>query len=221
MPSVIDTCNEALAEIGAGSITSLDEGSVEARECARFYPTALADLIETHDWGFAKRRTNLARIVNDRQQEWMYAFARPSGIGSLIAILPSEERLIEQFGPLRYAEEAGVIYTNVARPILEYTSQTIDPGAMPALFRRALVYELAARLAMPVVKDRQVKGDMIQLAAAARGRAMADDMNRNPRRTVEYVSDATKARLGIPLDNDGLAVDFEPIGDLTITIVDG
>lgn len=218
MPSVLDTCNEALAEIGAGSIASLDEPSIEAAACKRFYQSTVHDMIELHDWGFAKRRTMLARILNDRNFQWLYAYAKPMDVASLVAILPSDARLVEGLGPIRYEEDAGAIYTNVARAMLEYTTQNINPGAMPALFRRALVYELAARLAMPVMKDRKVKGDMIQLSEATRLRAMADDLNRHPRRQVEYLDDVSRLRMGIP-EGEPVAP-FEPMAEIVITIND-
>jgi hypothetical protein len=218
MPSVIDTCNEALAEIGAGSIAALTEPSIEAAACKRFYQSCVRDMIEMHDWGFAKRRTLLARIINDRPHEWLYSYAKPADVGSLVAIVPSDGRMVEGLGPLRYAEEAGAIYTNVARAMLEYTTQAVEPGDMPALFRRALVYELASRLAMPVMKDRKTKGDMIQLSTAARREAMADDLNRNPRQQVRYMDEITRSRLGIP---EGEAVQlFEPMAEIVITIND-
>lgn len=217
MSGILDTCNEALAEIGAGSIAALDEPSVEAAACKRFYAPTVRDLIEVHDWGFTIRRAQLARLINDRQYQWMYAYARPADVGSLIAILPPDARLCEELGPIRYQEDGGIIYTNVAGAVLEYTTQAIGPAEMPALFRRALVYELAARLAMPVVKDRRIKGDMIQLAEATRLRAMADDMNRNPQRQIRYVDEVTRERLG--LASGPAATPFEPIDEIAITIV--
>lgn len=216
MPSVLDTCNEALAEIGAGTIASIDEPSVEAAACRRFYQPTVRDLIEMHDWGFAKRRVQLARLLNDRQAEWLYAYATPSDVASLVAIVPSDARLLSELGPLRYAQEADVIYTNVARAMLEYTTQNIKPSDMTALFRRALVYELAARLVMPIIKDRRIKGDLIQLAEAARREAMADDINRNPRREIGYVDDVTRLRLGIP-EGEVMGA-FEPMEEVTLNI---
>lgn len=216
MPSVLDTCNEALAEIGAGTIASIDEPSVEAATCRRFYKPTLNDMIEMHDWGFAKRRVVLARISNDRQTQWMYAYATPSDVASLVAIVPSDGGVYAELGPLRYAQEADVIYSNIPRATLEYTTQDIGPANMTALFRRALVYELASRLVMPIIKDRSIRGDMIQLAQAARREAMADDMNRNPQKAVEYIDDVTRLRMGIC--GGEVTAPFEPMEEITLNI---
>ena len=210
----IDTCNEALAEIGADTIASLDEASVGAAECNRSYAPALADLLEVHDWGFSIRRQALALKVNDRPGEWAYAYAKPSNVASLRRVLPGfvstgavaypawgwwSFQPWAAFGPVPYVEDASTIYTGLDQAVLEYSSSVAGEDIMPALFRRALVYELASRLAMPIRKDRQLKGDMIQMARTARAIAMADDENRYPRQTLEYVSDATLVRGGWPL----------------------
>lgn len=209
----IDTCNEALAEIGADTIASLDEQSVAAAECRRAYLPALADLLEIHDWGFAIRRQTLAMKVNDRLGEWAYAYAKPANVASLRRILPAYSttgaitypawgwwsyRFWDALGPIPYVEDASTIYTGIDLAVLEYVSSVATEDQMPALFRRALVYELASRIAMPIRKDRQLKGDMIAMAERARNVAMADDMNRYPRQEQEYVSEAALARGGWP-----------------------
>lgn len=209
MPGVVDTCNEALAEIGAGSIVALDEGSPEAKACNRFYASVVADLLDLHEWGFTNRRRVLAERVNDRPGEWGYAYAVPNGAVSLRSILPSLDAaspwywpgapLYGSYAPLAFIEEAGTIYANVSPAVLEYATDQIEPGDMPALFRRAVVYELASRIAMPVLRDRRIKGDVLQLAIAARTEAMVDDENRYPRRQRAYVSDAELARNGWPV----------------------
>lgn len=209
--AMIDICNEALAEIGADSIASINEASVSAKECARWYNTTLADLLELHDWGFAIRRLSLTLVPNDRAGEWAYAYAKPPTVASLIRILPGisdgDNGGYPACGLLRggrwddlpaipYVEDAGTIYANIRFAVLEYSSSAIDDALIPALFRRAFVYELASRLAMPIRKDRQVKGDLIKLALNARAIAMADDMNRYPRRDPVTLDDVSMARIG-------------------------
>ena len=47
MATLITLCNQALAEIAKGQIASLDESSLEARECVRFAQPLLNEMI---DW---------------------------------------------------------------------------------------------------------------------------------------------------------------------------
>lgn len=209
MASQIDLCNEALSEIGADTIASLDEPSVAAKECRRFFASVVADMLELHDWGFNVARVVLAAIPNDRPTEWLAAYAKPADCASLLRVLPYQEGSTEPLyaaWPLwaqaqtgwqgTFIEDSGVIYTGLSPAVLEYTRSTVTVDQMPALFRRAVVYELASRLAIPVKKDRQLKGDTVQLAAAARADAMADDMNRYPRRQREYPDPVSIVREG-------------------------
>jgi hypothetical protein len=207
--AVVDTCNEALAEVGADTIQSIDEGSLSSKECKRHYADCVADLLALHDWGAAIKRVALAEVVNDRPGEWCYAYAKPADAGNLRRVLPqvtAESGVIyptwgwwsyawwDAIGPLPFVEDAGTIYTHVEAAILEYTVSVLGEADMRPLFRRALVITLAARIAFPLKKDRQLRGDMIAMADNAVRIAMADDQNRYPRVQQEYVSDIELVR---------------------------
>ncbi len=56
MASVVSICNEALAEISADAIESLDERSVSAVECSRAFDNVLSDVLARHDWEFNRTR---------------------------------------------------------------------------------------------------------------------------------------------------------------------
>ena len=63
----ITVCNLALGELRAAPIIDIAEDSLEARECARYYPQCLRIMLERHDWAFANRRASLAELsINNR-----------------------------------------------------------------------------------------------------------------------------------------------------------
>lgn len=210
--------NDALSELPSAPITAEDEQSLEAAETERVYDQALKELLEAHDWGFANRRVALAVVANTRDSEWLYAYAVPADMGTPKGIVPDWEGMglgipVEGlFTPpyyevwsgagsaFEYLIENGVIYTNVENAAFEYGASTVSEAVMPAMFARALALEIASRIAMPIKKDRELKGDLIKQAEAAKARAMADDENRNPRRHgIGYVSEAAMARAGYGL----------------------
>ena len=91
MASEVDICNLALSHLGdEASVASLDppEGSAQAERCAQFYPIARDTLLESHDWGFAVRRTQLARL-DVETWTWTFGYTRPSEALTLRAVLPS------------------------------------------------------------------------------------------------------------------------------------
>jgi hypothetical protein len=215
--SRIEICNQAIAELPAKAIQSVDENSLEARECRRFYPQVIREMLEgPHDWSFQNRRVILAQLAtNGRDREWAYAYALPADMGTPIRVLPDFDSLglgipvplpgdpymetwATQLGTIEvpYIVENGVIYTNAATATLEYGVNDIEEVVIGPLVERAIVAELASRLAVPVKKDRKLKGELIQEAEVAWARAMADDLNRQPQSYPDYVSEVMAARSG-------------------------
>lgn len=209
--ALITCCNEALAQIAAGSIASLTEPSIEARECARFAPTLLAEMADWTEWHWLVRTVTLAQVSNDRLAEWNYAYAVPADMAQPLVIREVEDDAdalptygpynfpLQDAAPVRFIVEGGLIYTNVETARLVYTTSVLEAAAMPPLVRRAFVLELAARIALPVKKDAAIAQALQQQAEVARARAMADEQNKSPRMATRYVSEVEWARAGVGL----------------------
>lgn len=218
MPSRIAIKNEALAELSVARITAEDEPSVAARETAAVYDDCKRDLLESHPWGFATRRTILAEVTNTRSSEWLVAYAVPSDMATPRYLIPDLSTLglglplpgssippyYEVWSGLNFGAypafilENGVIYSNIETASLEYGASDINESVMPGLFRRALALEIATRIVMPIKKDRQLKGDLIKQAEAQKSRAMAEDDNRYPKAypNMGYMNEVGLARSG-------------------------
>jgi hypothetical protein len=201
----ITICNLALGEIRAPAIADITEDSIEAQNCARYYPQCLKLMLERYNWSFATRICALAEFtVNPRATEWLHAYALPSDMAYAKRLVPngvaggvpldSRFRAWPSEWGQAYIVEAGVLYSNVQNAILEYSAIDIPEAVMPAMFTDALTYYLAARLAVPLRDSRQIKGEMLQQAEAAIHRAMADDANRQQQRDVVAVDEVTAAR---------------------------
>ena len=211
MADRLTLCNNALAEIAADPINSLVERSIGGRECLRFYPQVLAEMLTWTDFDFAIRRVGLALTANDRLGEWLYRYGRPSDLAVALRIVPlvaTQAINLPEFGPYRFPEwdelgprpfllADGAIYANEENAILEYQRNTVEEARIDPLTARAMELELAARLAMPIKKSRELKGDLIKQAEVARQRAVAASENRHPRRQTDYISPVEYARLGL------------------------
>lgn len=208
MASAVSISNEALSAIAADSIAKLDETSAAAVECNRHFGNAVTDLLERNEWGFQVRRVVGAGLTNDRPAEWRFAYAKPGDAAKVLRVLPPDEAsypewgvyqtpIWEAYGPIPFIEINGVVYCNVENATLEFASNGVSISDFPPLFRRAVAIELAARVAYPIKKDRQLRGDMISLSEVMLARAIADDRNRYPHRQQDYVSEAELARAGI------------------------
>lgn len=214
--SQISICNGALDECPAGTINSIDEHDVGALACKRRYQPTLEDLLGEHDYDAAVRRATLAETINDRPGEWRYAYKMPENVASPKRILPSytaafvSSAYVLQPGQqawtgvgffpgnvgARYRVGGDRIYCDLPAAVLEYTSYDIRLADFRPLFFRAFELELAARIVMPILKDRARQKELISMAEVARQRAMADDLNSSPERTFDFVSEEAAVRLG-------------------------
>lgn len=188
MADQISICNQALAEIVAEPIESLNEQSLGARECGRYYDQALRAILETHPWGFATRRAILPATINSRPVEWLASFALPTDIAKPLKVMSLAQVagsgvswwLDDSILGVPYIIEGAILYCQVADAVLAYTTTDVNASAFSAKFVDALAFELASRIVMPIKKSREMKGDLIKQAENAKQRAMADDMNRQP-----------------------------------------
>lgn len=208
--------NLALDEIRAGSVLTENEDSTEAKSCRKHYPQVLAEMLDHRDFSFQTQRSLLTETAaNDRVAEWAYAYALPGNMAAAIRVIPD----MTGFGlgvpiPLvgdPYAEVWGVtgrfvespyiisgttLYTHVPSATLEYSINDITGLALRPRVERALMLDLAARLAVPVKGDREMKRELTGQARVAWEEAVADDRNRQPTQDGQYMSEREIARAG-------------------------
>lgn len=213
--SITEICNEAISDLPAHPVTSIDDGSKEAEECDRHLNGVVADLIGEHDWGHVRRRIALAAVANDREGEWGYAYAFPDEMISPIRLIrnydaPSAADVIVTpllYWPLLdlgymeipYTLADGVLYTDLDSAILEYSTDAVEPTKWPPLFAQAVIRLLAARIYRPILGEKaDTREYMVKYTAARQAIdfAVADDLNRYPRQRKAFVSEAELARRG-------------------------
>lgn len=78
--SDINICNMALGKLGRSinPIQSFTENSVEAKTCLLWYDQARRELLELHDWSFARARITMALHSDAPPSEWVYRYQMPS-----------------------------------------------------------------------------------------------------------------------------------------------
>lgn len=224
MSSLIEMCNRALSELAVGGIASLDDASIEARECSKFAPALLAEISGWHDWQDHIASVTLAVVTNDRPNEWTWAYGEPSDMEQPLAIrrlaidtsstaLPdgmwadTPDQWRPQLGdyafpaqdasPIAFIREGGVIYCNVENAVLRYQQVVTDAAVLSPRLGRAFELELAGRICLPLRKDPQFAQMLKQQAEVERQRAISDDMNKHPRPPAKYTSAAAYARYGL------------------------
>lgn len=211
--NIVQLCNEAISDLPAHPITGIDDSRTEARECNRHLNGVVAELIGMHDWVFARRRVSLAPVANDRPGEWAYAYALPDEIVSPIVLVrdysataaPGIVVMPMMYWPtisagldlIDYTLADSKLYTNLDLAILEYSLDAVEPNKWHPLFQQAVIRLLAARIYRPVLGEKADTREWVikqQSAERALNEAIADDLNRFPRRRKDFVPEAVMIR---------------------------
>ena len=210
MPINVNICNLALGHVFAPEIADPEEDTREAQVCRRFYQHCFDVLIERFDWSFCTRIQSLAALVtNDRASEWGYAYSLPADCATPLRLVPTDiggvyksldwpfDYNVPALWQSTYEVQNGTLYSNVSGAVLEYTTNAPDDSRLTAMFRDALSKYLAAYIVMPLTNaGADAKKALLQDAEVATLRAIADDQNRNPRRTSVDYNEVGAARNG-------------------------
>lgn len=193
-------CNMALVEVPHSTMASMDEKSQAAQECSRVYVQCRDEMLAQYQWPFATRLQALATTTNDRTCDWRGAFALPDDYVRRIEVRPdlsvqTDYRHVHRSPTHPYIMANGRLYANWPGVILEYTSSAVTPAEFPSLFVHALALAIASRIVMPLLKSRERQGDLIKAAQTAWERAVAEEMNQAPTRTLDFLPHDARARL--------------------------
>lgn len=183
MSSEIDIYNMALSHVGT-TVTVQDklERSVERITCSRFYETARDALLayKSCDWRFAETSVLLADIGSP-PTNWLYQYAYPNDcIRPMYIVIPGlqaprdDQRIVFQVSG---GASSRVILTNQPEAELRYIQRITEAERYTAPFVEALALRLASMIAMPLVKDKSLRDELLQLSEQAIQVAMAFELN--------------------------------------------
>lgn len=206
--------NLALSQLPAGSITSLDEDSLQARACRQWYNQVLTDLLERGPWRFSRKLVALAGLdSSDRAARWLYRYARPVDLAIVLRVYDENVS-----APQEYDYIGEHIYTNVLAPRIEYVSTTGSP-LYTALFRSALIAALAVPICAPITKNYKRQAQLAENAEIAVQRAQAANINEGRPTYGDFMPEVLAARMGLTgLDQvlfpgpEAVYPDFDPVG---------
>lgn len=205
MPSEVEICNLALANIRAASINSLTETSLQAQICALKYPFCRDFMLENAPWNFAHRFKPLA-LLTDEIFNYAYVYQYPSDCLRVNHLVLNFAEVEAQSAGLRsrfFDSEfprpnlkrqvkyeifnigtgtAGnrVIAANESELRIDYRAKIEDPNLFSFEFVMALSHFLAAEIALPIIgveMGRQVRSDSIQLYQEYVDAASQSDLN--------------------------------------------
>jgi hypothetical protein len=133
--SQVDVANSALQRLGAAAITSLSDGSPEARAVSISYDSNRRDELRKFPWNFTMKRAVLAPDATAPAFDYTYQFTMPSDC--LRVVRPNYDQS-------DWVIEGRKILTNYDNPLyLRYIADIVDESQWDASFYNVFAIALA------------------------------------------------------------------------------
>ncbi|MFW5838205.1 MAG: hypothetical protein ACOCVM_09350, partial [Desulfovibrionaceae bacterium] len=139
MSTNVAIANNALLELGADRITSMDQDTETARIVKHVFDQERDGLLEEHPWNFALARAELPLLGAAPEYGFERAFQLPS---DCLRVLDLEEAATD------YRVEAGRLLCDLGQVKVRYIRKITSPRDMPPTFRAALSARIAAKIAV-------------------------------------------------------------------------
>ena len=173
MADETDLLNDSLSQIGADTITAIDDGSTNANHCQRLYPQFRKALLRLHHWNFAMARAALAQDVGTPAFEFAFSYTLPPNCLKVVGYNGANQSTlsIEEWRAItsRYRIEGKKLLTNDGTALIVFIQDIENPDIWDALFYQACAKGLAAKLATAIPKD-------FKLAAALKADFLKEDL---------------------------------------------
>ena len=142
--SVAEICSIALLNLGAGSITSLDDATNRAKLCNAFYAKVRDAVLRAYPWNCARYTQALALLAAAPTNEnWASQFTLPIDPYCLwVPKILNEDLKFEVNGRLLLTDETSVT--------LNYIRRIVDPGLFDSLLVDTIAARLSHQLAYPL-----------------------------------------------------------------------
>jgi len=175
----LDICNMALGEVGytSSGLTSLGEDSTVAELCRRFIGPAVREVLNMGKWKCARAGVELPKLALTPEEKplgWAHAYQLPEDYIRIVSFneVDAEEQwqhLFEVRGDrlLTQHSKAYMVY------VRDLSAKGEDVHVMPPLLTRAVVCNLASKLAFPLQQNTSFKQAMEQSCEIAMRRAKA------------------------------------------------
>lgn len=148
MPSLLSIYNKALAHVGAGRLTSVDDENNRAEVCNDMYEFALDACLEAREWSFATRRIKaLPNQLATPPWGFNFAYNLPNQFISILEVRNGRNN------DVIWVVEGDHIFATEHAVDIRYVTRVTDTNKFTATFVNALAYKLAAEICIPLTEN--------------------------------------------------------------------
>ena len=142
MASKVQVCNLALTRIAGARITTLEDGTTEAKDCNAIYDLIAEEVMASGSWPSVRRRASLAQLSITPAFEYSYAYQLPLDPKCLRVISVNESKA----GEIDFIIEGSHLLVNESEVSIRYLAFVEDVNSYDIYLRQAIVDRLAAEL---------------------------------------------------------------------------
>ena len=163
--SKIEICNHALLKIGADTIASLDinqndtEAVVQsAKLCNVLFRQSLDETLRTYKWNSALKRYKLNRLSEAPAFKFKYQYQLPNDCIRVINVYDDPEAYDDR---TEWVVEGRTILCDYENVYISCVSRPDDVSKLDAFLTRAVIQNLAIKLAVPMQLDQVMQNNLI------------------------------------------------------------
>lgn len=154
MASQTEIINNGLEEVGADTITSIDEGSKNANVASKIYAMHRQKLLRRHTWNFATKRIKLAQSATDPVYEFDHQYPIPSDFLRVVSVSDNEDGLGTVRYKMEYDTTAGrTILCSSEEVWLRYIADITDTQKFDPTFAYCLSLSMATVFAVKIANS--------------------------------------------------------------------
>lgn len=172
--SQVSICNQALTQLGASLIISIDQDTTEAKLCKLNYQLALDTLLEAASWSFATVVQELPSNAEIPLSPYTNKYLIPVSIVRVLEA--SNVSDFRRVNTTNWQIEGKYIVSDSAQLFVRAISNQITTSAFTPSFTKAMVAMLAASMALAITQSQPIEqaklseaGNLTQIAATLDG----------------------------------------------------
>jgi len=158
MNSNTEIANAALVEVGAATISNLDSDVTTHGDIVRrWYIHTRDSMLRQYTYNFALRRQTLSQDATGPDFEFTYSYSLPTD--------PYCLRALEMWNSTQeWKVEGRKLLTDLDGVNLKYIARVTNTVEFDDLFTDALVFKIAANIAMPIKRDKALADALANVA---------------------------------------------------------
>jgi hypothetical protein len=153
--SEIEICNAALALVGQQQIQEFGDNSDSERYCKVLYGLSRDALIRMHPWNFCIKRSKLQQLSETPAFEFTHTYELPADYIRTIDLYATNSDYRVVAGQKLLCDDSTVSLT--------YVAGETDVTKFDALFTQALIYYLAAQLAVVLAHKQGLQPQLLSV----------------------------------------------------------